>query len=404
MVDPIPRTLRPSSHSNALRLFFANDFLSRKEIANIMNITPAAVTPIINDLYSKGIIKNAENDGHTPNSVGRRQNLFSINAESRYVLCVDIYPDYIYYGITNLRGKTSYQERQINIIEKTSLEWVQKIAYHCLDIIKISATPANQLLGIGITIVGPVNHIEGIALHPFNMYDSQIPIREYFERFVPFPVAVESNVCASLRSELLYRTSIGNSHNIIMLKWGPGIGSALAINGVNYKGYNYQSSEIGHNIFSSRTGKKCRCGRYGCLETLISEDAVIEHISELINNHRDLASLAKKLGSPSKDNIKYFLQDPPAILQNYMVECIKKLALTTNNAIILLSPEKVVLFGKFFIHDWIYSCFVKAIYDKNPLLNKNLFIRLQYAENHSFMGATTIAIENSLLKDRESGI
>ena len=91
-------------------------------------------------------------------------------------------------------------------------------------------------------------------------------------------------------------------------------------------------------------------------------------------------------------------------MQNYMVECIKKLALTTNNAIILLSPEKVVLFGRFFIHDWIYSCFVKAIYDKNPLLNKNLFIRLLDVENHSFMGATTIAIENSLLKDKESGI
>lgn len=76
----------------------------------------------------------------------------------------------------------------------------------------------------------------GIALHPYRVFEGPVPFKELLENELPFPITVESNVCAFLQSELLYRTNIENAQNILMLKWGPGVGSATAINGHIYNG------------------------------------------------------------------------------------------------------------------------------------------------------------------------
>lgn len=400
MIIPFTTTEHPSSRSNTLRLLFANEKLSRKDVATALNISTAAVTPIINDLHREGIIELINDSDGSTNSVGRRQSYFQINKNWKHVLALNIYPDYIYYAVTNLIGETLYQEKVQNILLDDEQLWIQQIAYHCIDLLRQRAIPMTQIIGVGITIVGPVNHEEGIALHPFNMFDHPVSIKEYFEKYLPCPVAIESNVCASLRSELLFRRNIQNCQNVIMLKWGPGIGSALSINGHNYKGYNYQSSEIGHNTFSSSIGKKCRCGRCGCLETLISEDAMIHHITRYINDHRDpdLNCLAANLGMPSSENIMQYADQPPALLKEYLTGCIKKLSLATNNAIMLMSPEKIVLVGKFFMCDWMFEDFINDIFEKNPLLNKELFIRSYMEQNRTFIGATTIAIENAIAR------
>ena len=360
----------------------------------------AAVTPIIRELYNDGSIKLVDSNIISEcSAIGRRQSYFQIDKDWKSVLAINIYPDYIYYGLTNLFGETIYEEKEKNSIDKNTSSWVQRIAYHCIDFLRTRDFPLARVLGVGITILGPVDHDNGIALHPYTIYDRQVPIKDLFAKYLPCPISVESNVCAVLRSELLFRKVINNSQNVMMLKWGPGIGSALAINGINYKGYDYQSSEIGHNIYSAINGKKCRCGRCGCLETLVSENAMCEDIIRYIDNHIDpeINLLASKAGLPSSENIIRYIAQPSHVLKEYLLTCVKKVALAANNAIMLMSPEKLILSGNFFTCDWIYKSFTEEIIKRNPLLKDSLFSRSNVEQEYPFIGATAIAIENTLL-------
>ena len=39
-----------------------------------------------------------------------------------------------------------------------------------------SSISTDKILGAGVTIIGPVNQDEGIALHPFRLFEQAIPI------------------------------------------------------------------------------------------------------------------------------------------------------------------------------------------------------------------------------------
>lgn len=95
--------------------------------------------------------------------------------------------------------------------------------------------------------------------------------------------------------------------------------------------------------------------------------------------------------------MSYLNSDHPAITK-YLLKCINKLVIASNNAIVLMSPEKVVLYGRLFSCDRVYNEFINEIYEKNPMIKKDLFERSQAEEKTPFIGATTIAIEKALFK------
>ncbi len=264
-----------------------------------------------------------------------------------------------------------------------------------------SSISTDKILGAGVTIIGPVNQDEGIALHPFRLFEQAIPIKQYFEEEFPFRTAVESNVCAYLLSELLYTNIAATAQNILMLKWGPGVGSAMAIRGQVYKGYNYQSTEIGHNQITEKNGKKCNCGRTGCLEPSISADAIVEFIQKntISSPAGELARLMETIGAPSRGNLSQYLDgaSDSCVLWSFLTTCAHALASVTNNAIHILAPDKLVLMGDLFEHDSITRLFTEQLYQINPMLPPDLCIKNQPFSDKKYIGATAIAVSQLLL-------
>lgn len=389
------------NRSLALKLLFSHGELSRTDIANYLNITSAAVTSIASDLLEEGLLVQKEEpllEGHR--RAGRRRAPLGINYDWKYVVAIDIHSYYTNIAITNLEGRV--------IVEKTNLTptttnldaFFSSIAKDCIKMLWETSIPTEKILGAGVTIIGPVNQNEGIALHPFRLFEQQVPVKQYFEKEFPFPVAVESNVCAFLLSEMLYTDIAASSSNILMLKWGPGVGSAMAIRGQIYKGYGYQSTEIGHNQIAGKNGKKCNCGRTGCLEPSISSEAIIEFIqqeaSKSIDNH--LSRLVALIGAPSRQNLDKYLEEAPNCpeLWDFLKSCARSLASLTNNAIHILAPDKLLLIGNLFEHDHIVTLFTHQLYEINPQLPSDLVSKNRISAGYSYMGAVAIAIEQLL--------
>jgi len=66
-----------------------------------------------------------------------------------------------------------------------------------------------------------------------------------------------------------------NTDNLILIKAGVGIGAGIVIGGYLFFGDNAGAGEIGH-IQVVENGAQCRCGNYGCLETVLNNQVVIQ--------------------------------------------------------------------------------------------------------------------------------
>lgn len=390
-----------SNRALTLRLLFSHGALSRTDIADSLEITTAAVTSIVGELLEEGLVVQ-QAAPENQNQVGRRRLPLAINYDWRYILAIDIHSYYVNIAVTNMRGRV-LAEKSLTPAGDTPEALCGGIAAECLKLMEETQTPPEKVLGAGVTVIGPINQVDGIALHLFRLFDEPFPIRRYFEEAFPFPVAVENNVCAILLSELRFTDITEEAHNILMLKWGPGVGSAVAIHDHIYKGYNYQSPEIGHNRVSEKDGLRCNCGQIGCLEPTVSADAIVQFINEKIASYPagGLAALANRIGPPSRKNLSQYLRSDSETLWDFMADRSYALASVTSNALHILSPDKLVLMGDLFELEAVTTLFEQQLYTINPRLQPGLCVRARASAGKKFIGAAAIVVEQVLLPRRD---
>lgn len=131
------------------------------------------------------------------------------------------------------------------------------------------------VLGVGVSVPGTVRKETGVSQYAYRIWNGPVPVGDILKKYLNYPIIVENNVKAFAEGELVYGSG-RQRENLLFIKWGPGVGSAIIVRSRIYDSQNSKTAEIGHYIVE-KGGKLCRCGRRGCLETLVSTHAVTEH-------------------------------------------------------------------------------------------------------------------------------
>ena len=71
------------------------------------------------------------------------------------------------------------------------------------------------------------------------------------------------------------------ARNVVGMTIGTGIGGGLILDGRLFHGASDVAGEIGHTTIDS-TGRRCKCGNYGCLEAYASGPAIAERAREAL--------------------------------------------------------------------------------------------------------------------------
>ncbi len=122
----------------------------------------------------------------------------------------------------------------------------------------------------------------------------------------------------------------GKNYSIVLgVIWGTGIGGGIVINKKIYTG-KLGAGEIGHTIINVN-GRKCRCGKKGCLEAYSGGYSIVKHFHELG-------------GSKKIKTVKEILELNSQISRKVMREAMKYMQIGLSNIINVLSPE-IVIFG-----------------------------------------------------------
>lgn len=136
----------------------------------------------------------------------------------------------------------------------------------------MAAVPGKTVAGVGIGSPGPLDTKTGIVLLTPNLGWVNMPLRDRVSAGVGMPATLDNDANCAIFGEW-WRGAARGANHVIGLTIGTGIGGGIVLNGDLYRGASDIAGEIGHMTIDS-TGRRCKCGNYGCLEAYASGPAI----------------------------------------------------------------------------------------------------------------------------------
>jgi predicted NBD/HSP70 family sugar kinase len=250
--------------------------LSRTQIAKVLGLSLMAVTRIVRELITAGLVDEGEKS--PSNSPGRRQTTLSLAAKGAYVVGLSINAYKPSVSLVNIRGEVVLRRP----FELDSLAGgTRAIAVRCeaiRDLIAEAGVDRKRVLGLGVVIGGVVDRREGAVLTaPFlgwGFTDIAAPLQRVFG----LPVVVENIDNALLLAEVRFGIGRGKS-NVLFFRSAAGLGGSLFLDGHLIRGSRFRAGHIGHMPLRGQT-RVCSCGQIGCLNTVSSGGAVLADLGK----------------------------------------------------------------------------------------------------------------------------
>jgi glucokinase len=204
----------------------------------------------------------------------------------------------------------------------------------------------DDFAGIGIGSPGPLDRSTGTVINTPNLGWRNFPLRDLISRGAALPATLDNDANCATYGEWWLGAG-RNVQTLVGLTLGTGIGGGIVLNGEIFHGVSDAAGEIGHMTIDS-TGRKCKCGNYGCLEAYASGPAIALRAVEGIESGAE--SLLPALVDGRLEDITaatvyeaVVLGDPYA--NEVMRETAKFLGAGVGNIINILNPEMVVIAG-----------------------------------------------------------
>ncbi len=319
-----------------LKTIFDQVTVSRAEVARLTKLTRATVSDIVANLIDEGLVEEV---GYGSSIGGKSPILLSLVADSRYLIGLNLAQDKFIGAVVNLRGEIK-ETVEFPVRDRNGDQALQ-LVYQILD--QLTTKGWKPLVGIGIGTPGLVNTPEGIVVNAVNLDWLDLPLAGLLEKRYHLPVSVLNDSQATAIGEYVYGNNHQTDSNLIVVNVRHGIGAGILINGRLFQGDGGGAGEIGH-VVVRENGILCRCGKYGCLETIASARAVVQNVQGLIPEY------PQSILSTHKDEINlpaieaaFEANDPLA--QKVVLEAGATLGASIANLIGILNIEKIVLTG-----------------------------------------------------------
>lgn len=274
------RLIKEINRASILKLIRDKESISRAEIAKTLGLTSATISSGISDLMRQGIVREA---GMGDSSGGRKPVLVELDKRQMFFVGVDIHKDGVKVAIVNINGKILYcDEYPLRGVDDDLKDQVNAAICQVREKSKIDA---DRLYGIGIGMHGVVDISRDITVFAPAMALRDVVVKPYVEQEQNLPVLIDNDANAMAVGELWFGHA-RNLRDFIFVSAGKGIGAGIMFNGQIYYGKSFTAGEIGH-IRVSDNGRKCVCGRFGCLDTVAAERPLIQEVQEKIRSGAD---------------------------------------------------------------------------------------------------------------------
>ncbi len=254
--------------------------MSRTDLAEIMGLTRAAVSLIVNDLLKSGVIQEAESRS-APS--GRPPIVLEINPQKGLVGAIDMGATHLSIALADFAARI-VQEAEFPFDIKDGPEACLARADQSLNKMLTShGLKISDLTAVGVGVPGPVIKEEGMVVSPPIMPGwDHYPILSTLREMWGCDVTLNNDAELGALGEWAYGAGRGEK-NVAYIKVGSGIGAGLILNNQIYGGTTGAAGEIGH-LTVEENGPLCNCGNHGCLEAFAGGHAIAKQGQMLVKS------------------------------------------------------------------------------------------------------------------------
>ncbi len=203
-----------------------------------------------------------------------------------------------------------------------------------------------KIVGIGIGSPGPLDRATGTVIETPNLGWRNFPLRDLVANALGLPAELDNDANAATIGE--WWVGAGkNVETMVGVTLGTGIGGGIVLGGKVYHGASDVAGEIGHMSIDS-TGRKCKCGNYGCLEAYASGPAIAARAIEGLQSGEEslLPDLVDgDLSRITAETVYEGIVAGDAYAREVMRDTAKFLGSGVANLINILNPEMIVISG-----------------------------------------------------------
>ncbi len=248
--------------------------LSKRELAGKGRMGWATVVKMVTRLEEAGLLLCA---GKTPPAVNSIKSpaVYELTGRTPLAIGIDVAYSATTIILTNLRHTVLKEYRcetpvkpDAQQLKEFLLSTYAHFTEKCLDLLDSS------LAGIGIGVPRWLIK-DGRKTFAF--------LAEELEAQLRLPVRIEE---CTARNYAMYKKWVGQAFSLndfILMTIRNGVGAGIFYQGGLIRGTHGLAGELGH-LTIEKPGLLCRCGKYGCLETLVNQDLLYrEYVEEILH-------------------------------------------------------------------------------------------------------------------------
>ena len=272
-------------------------------------------------------------------------------ARQRYVVGVDLGGTNIVVGAMPADGSRELAVRSQPTHSQLGSDAVtDRIIQMIEDVITVTTAETGatreDFLGVGVGAPGPLDRERGLVIIAPNLGWHNYPLRDRIQSAIQLPTTLDNDAnCATLGE--WWTGAARGGRNVVGITIGTGIGGGLILNGKLYHGSSDVAGEIGHSTIDS-TGRRCKCGNYGCLEAYTSGPAIAERAREAVGGE-EVSILADMVGGNldkiTAQTVYDAAQQGDAIAREVVRDTARFLGAGIANLLNIFNPDVVVIAG-----------------------------------------------------------
>lgn len=377
-----------------LKTIYAHGDISRADAARITHLTRTTVSDIVAELIDQGYLSEA---GTGESAGGKPPILLHLNDNARQVISLDLSGPAYRGAVLNLKGSICFQTA-VTPREKDGKASLEDIFELTALLLQAASAP---ILGIAVALPGLIDVATGEARRSVHLKWEDVPLQRLMQDRFRLPVYLMNDSHAAALAEYSFGEMQG-AQNLIVVRIGEGIGSGIILSGRLHYGDGYGAGEIGH-LTVVDGGRQCSCGNYGCLETVASPPAIVQHMQELAEY--EWISFTRG-GTLRPEEITWdFVRAAYHAGDETVIELIKEagryLGISIANLVSILNLHRIVISGGYVEFG---SLFLEAV--SNEVKRRSLFTMAAETQIvNSVLGPDNVLIgASALVLEKETGL
>lgn len=225
-------------------------------------------------------------------------------------------------------------------------EVLQSFKLLLADQLKQTKLSTDHVMGVGVGVPALLDVKKGFVHEVVNLGWRDVPLKDELERVLDLPCYIDNDANCAALGEMWQGAGKGSSH-LICITIGTGIGGGLILNGDIYHGALGLAGEIGHLTVRAEDGRRCNCGKVGCLETETSATAIAYYGNRAIELGKEtqLRMRPESSGNITAKDVFDAARNGDQVCHHILNQVSYYLGLTLAQVSNVLNPEKIVVGG-----------------------------------------------------------